>query len=97
VSQDAARVIAVNLTGTVRGTEFAIKHATRGLTARAQGAGLLVVNTSSTNGLVPADCDLAPVYVATKFGIVGLTRYVKTNARAHEACTMLKCLPTQVA
>jgi short-subunit dehydrogenase len=37
--------------------------------------------TSSTNGLVPADADFAPVYVATKFGINGFVHAMAPIAR----------------
>jgi 3-oxoacyl-[acyl-carrier protein] reductase len=61
---DAEDVIAVNLVGAIRGTEWVIKHATNGLTTPvSRPNGLLVVSTASTNGLIPADPDMAPVYV----------------------------------
>ena len=70
---DADRVVGVNLMGAIHGCEMAIKAATRSLSQPADPP-LSVVITASTNGLVPADSDLAPVYVATKFGLVGLVR-----------------------
>ena len=76
---DSAAQVNVNLLGTIRGTEMAIKFATAGLTRRADPP-LLIVCTASSNGLVPADSDLAPVYVATKFGIVGLVRSLRPLA-----------------
>lgn len=73
----AERIVAVNLLGAIRGAEMAIKQATASLTRRAE---LDVIITASTNGLVPADSDLAPVYVATKFGIVGFVRSLQPLA-----------------
>jgi NAD(P)-dependent dehydrogenase (short-subunit alcohol dehydrogenase family) len=70
--------VQVNLLGSMYGTEMAIKAATNDLTRPCSASqGLLVVCTASTNGLIPADCDLAPIYVATKFGIVGFVRSLK--------------------
>lgn len=52
---------------------------------------LLVVCTASSNGLVPADSDIAPVYVASKFGLVGFVRSLKPlfkryNVRVNAIC-----------
>ena len=49
-----------NLLGALRGVEMALKHATRSLTRRAPRPVLIAV-TSSSNGIVPADSDFAPV------------------------------------
>lgn len=76
---DLEKQINVNLVGTIRGTEMAIKSATLALTQRAEKP-LLVACTASSNGLIPADSDLASVYVSTKFGIVGLVRSLKPLA-----------------
>jgi NAD(P)-dependent dehydrogenase (short-subunit alcohol dehydrogenase family) len=76
---DAARQVNVNLLGAILGTEMAVKHSTAALSRRA-ALPLCVVVTASSNGIVPADCDLAPVYVATKHGIVGLVRSLRPLA-----------------
>jgi NAD(P)-dependent dehydrogenase (short-subunit alcohol dehydrogenase family) len=73
----AERIVGINLLGAIRGAEMAIKQATASLTKRAD---LDVIVTASTNGLVPADSDLAPVYVATKFGIIGFVRSLQPLA-----------------
>lgn len=87
----ADRVVQTNLMGAIYGAEMAIKLATNGLKDKAMCAPssssgpdiateLNVVITASTNGLVPADSDLAPVYVATKFALVGLVRSLQPLA-----------------
>jgi 15-hydroxyprostaglandin dehydrogenase (NAD) len=72
---EAERQVQVNLMGAIHGVEMAIKAATGGFQHPASSPhGLNVIVTSSTNGIVPADSDLAPIYVATKFALVGLVR-----------------------
>jgi NAD(P)-dependent dehydrogenase (short-subunit alcohol dehydrogenase family) len=70
---DIEKQVAVNLIACIRGTEMAIYDATEGLTKKASPQ-LDIVCTASSNGLIPADSDCAPVYCATKFGIVGFCR-----------------------
>ena len=75
---EAERQIQVNLIGAIHGVEMAIKVATDGFQHPAPSPnGLNVIVTASTNGIVPADSDLAPIYVATKFALVGLVRSLK--------------------
>lgn len=67
----AERQVQSNLMGAIYGVEMAIKA---GTSALKQPYICNVIVTASTNGIVPADSDLAPVYVATKFALVGLVR-----------------------
>lgn len=76
---DAERQVAVNLVGAIRGVEMAVKAATGAFAHPAEPA-LCVVVTASSNGLIPADSDLAPVYVETKFALVGLVRSLRPLA-----------------
>lgn len=76
---DSERQVSVNLLGAIRGVEMAIKSATAALTRRAEPP-LCIVVTASSNGLVPADSDLAPVYIATKFALVGFVRSLRPLA-----------------
>lgn len=76
---ETERQVSINLVGAIRGVEMAIKAATGALTHRAAPS-LAVIVTTSSNGLVPADSDLAPVYVATKFALVGLVRSLRPLA-----------------
>jgi 3-oxoacyl-[acyl-carrier protein] reductase len=87
---DIDRQIQVNLMGAIRGTELAIKSSTQSLTKMASKP-VLIVCTASTNGLIPADADMAPVYVASKFAIVGFVRSLKPialryNVRVNAIC-----------
>ena len=68
----AERQVQSNLMGAIYGVEMAIKAGTSAL--KQPSSSLNVIVTASTNGIVPADSDLAPVYVATKFALVGLVR-----------------------
>lgn len=78
---EAARQVQVNLMGAINGVEMAIKVATDGFQHPAPSpVGLNVIVTASTNGIVPADSDLAPIYIATKFALVGLVRSLKPLA-----------------
>ena len=83
--------------GAIQGTEMAIKSATHNLTTPVNPS-LLVICTASTNGLVPADSDMAPVYVASKFGIVGFVRSLKIlscrfNVRVNAICPVTVLTP----
>lgn len=69
-------IINTNLLGVIRGTELSIKLATEKL-AHPAPKPMLIAITSSSNGIVPADSDFAPVYVATKFGINGFIYSMK--------------------
>ena len=76
----AERQVQTNLMGAIYGIEMAIKSATSALKQQSSTSSpssstcLNVIVTASTNGIVPADSDLAPVYVATKFALIGLVR-----------------------
>jgi len=70
------QVVNTNLTAVLTTTEMAIRMVTDSLKHPSEKP-FLIVNTASTSGLVPADPDLHPVYVATKFGIVGFVRSLK--------------------
>lgn len=87
---DVDRQIQVNLMGAIRGTELAIKSCTQSLSKEASKS-TLVVCTASTNGVIPADSDMAPIYVASKFAIVGFVRSLKPlasryNVRVNAIC-----------
>lgn len=60
------RMIDINLTAMIDGTRIAVRD------LRAAGAGGVVINTASMGGLLPMPT--APVYAATKAGIVNFSR-----------------------
>lgn len=66
--QDPQKVIEVNLMGPIFGCLTAIKH----MGKSNGGKGGIVINTASIAGFLPIP-DI-PVYVASKHGVVGLTR-----------------------
>ena len=80
--EDWNRVLALNLTGVFLG----LKHEIPALVAQGGGA---IVNTSSGAGLVGFAG--LPAYVASKHGVIGLTRaaaleYVKAGVRINAVC-----------
>ena len=80
--EDWNRVLALNLTGVFLG----LKHEIPAMVARGGGA---IVNTSSGAGLVGFAG--LPAYVASKHGVLGLTRaaaleYVKAGVRINAVC-----------
>jgi len=80
--EDWNRVLALNLTGVFLG----LKHEIPAMVARGGGA---IVNTSSGAGLVGFAG--LPAYVASKHGVIGLTRaaaleYVKAGVRINAVC-----------
>ena len=87
---DMEKQIQVNLMGTIRGVEMVIHSSTAALT-RPSTRPQVIVCTASTNGIVPADSDMAPIYVASKFAIVGFVRSLKFlatryNVRVNAVC-----------
>ncbi|XP_046629100.1 uncharacterized protein LOC124309478 [Neodiprion virginianus] len=79
--------ININLTAVVRGTILGLQH----MGKDKGGKGGVIVNTSSIYGLDPEPW--LPVYVATKHGVVGLSRsfgspyhYEKTGVRVMTIC-----------
>lgn len=67
VAEEVERCVGINLTAVIQGTRLAVR-AMRESKVR-DG---VVVNISSMSGVIPFTLD--PVYTATKFGVVGLTR-----------------------
>ncbi|XP_046565187.1 15-hydroxyprostaglandin dehydrogenase [NAD(+)]-like [Haliotis rubra] len=70
---DIDKMLMVNLGGTIRGSNLAIKH----MRKDEGGEGGVVVNVSSITGLEPIFT--VPAYTATKTGVVGFTRSWATN------------------
>ncbi|GFY66817.1 15-hydroxyprostaglandin dehydrogenase [Trichonephila inaurata madagascariensis] len=62
------KVMDINLVGTIYGCRVALKY----MGKSSGGSGGFVINTASIAGILPASA--LPVYVASKHGVVGLTR-----------------------
>ncbi|KAF4098142.1 15-hydroxyprostaglandin dehydrogenase [NAD(+)] [Onychostoma macrolepis] len=62
------KTIAINLGGVVRGTYLALEH----MKKENGGNGGVIINVSSMAGLGPLP--IAPIYTATKHGVVGFSR-----------------------
>ncbi|MEO9175924.1 MAG: SDR family NAD(P)-dependent oxidoreductase [Gaiellales bacterium] len=80
------RVLSVNLDGTFHVCRAAIPH------LRGAGGGV-IVNVSSQFGIV--GCIASPAYVATKAGVIGLTKAMAVD-HAHEAIRVLCIAPGPV-
>jgi NAD(P)-dependent dehydrogenase (short-subunit alcohol dehydrogenase family) len=95
---DAQRQVQVNLVGAILGVEMAVKHATASLTRRAEPP-LAIVVTASSNGLVPADSDLAPVCeqhcarAHAQADVVLISSTLPSLLRAHACRNALARLP----
>ena len=76
------RVIAINLSGTFYGCKRALAE------MRPAGRGR-IINVASTAGLVGDGG--GPAYVASKHGVVGLTRRLATAYAAHGVCVNAVC------
>jgi len=74
--KDIERIINVNLTSVIKNTELCVRWATDSF-KRKPLKPFQIVYTSSICGLVSPESDVLPPYIASKFGIVGLTRALK--------------------
>ncbi|OXU22678.1 hypothetical protein TSAR_001143 [Trichomalopsis sarcophagae] len=70
---DTARLLDVNVKGTILGNLIAIEH----MGKHKGGRGGVVVNVASVIGLL--NCHVLPVYSASKHAIVSFTRSMKSN------------------
>ena len=77
--EKSEEIIQTNLLHAINGTEMLLKDVTKGLATPA-GKDVLVAITTSTNGIIPADSDFAPVYVASKFALNGFVYAMKPFA-----------------
>lgn len=80
-SADHARLIAVNLTGVINGSQAAVRH------MLAHGGKGLVINFASIAGRVPMA--FAASYTATKFGVAGFTEALRDEL--HGRCEIEVC------
>ncbi len=65
-SDEWEKVLAINLTAVIRGTQLAVQH------LRRQGGGGVIINTASMGGLVPMPT--GSVYAASKAGVIHFSR-----------------------
>ncbi|KAF7696604.1 15-hydroxyprostaglandin dehydrogenase [NAD(+)] [Silurus meridionalis] len=70
------KTVSINLSGVVRGTYLALDH----MKKQNGGNGGIIINVASLAGLGPLPS--APVYTATKFGVVGFTRALSMASQA---------------
>ncbi|KAK7503537.1 hypothetical protein BaRGS_00005076 [Batillaria attramentaria] len=85
--RDYIRMVNINLTGVITGTNLAIQAMSR----ENGGHGGLVLNVSSTAGLTPR-AYFEPAYSGTKFGVVGFTRSWSFNPHAQKMGIRFACL-----
>uniref|UniRef100_A0A6B2LBN1 Uncharacterized protein n=1 Tax=Arcella intermedia TaxID=1963864 RepID=A0A6B2LBN1_9EUKA len=74
--QNLERTYQVNLVATTKNTEWFIKYATGNLRHPSRVPRNIII-TAGSSGLIPIDSELAPAFVASKFGLVGLVRSLK--------------------
>ncbi|XP_062309454.1 15-hydroxyprostaglandin dehydrogenase [NAD(+)] [Osmerus eperlanus] len=74
--RDWEKTVAVNLCGVVRGTYLALEH----MKKTSGGHGGVIVNVASMAGLGPMVS--APIYTATKHGVVGFSRAIAGASEA---------------
>ena len=65
-SDEWEKLLAINLTAVMRGTQLAVQH------LRRQGGGGVIINTASMGGLVPMPT--GPAYAASKAGVIHFSR-----------------------
>ncbi|XP_053096144.1 15-hydroxyprostaglandin dehydrogenase [NAD(+)] isoform X1 [Pangasianodon hypophthalmus] len=70
------KTVSINLSGVVRGTYLALDH----MKKQNGGNGGVIINTASLAGLGPLPS--APIYTATKYGVVGFTRALSVASQA---------------
>ncbi|XP_052102191.1 15-hydroxyprostaglandin dehydrogenase [NAD(+)]-like isoform X2 [Mytilus californianus] len=80
------KTMMVNSIGVIEGTQLATHY----LSKQSGGQGGVVVNISSTGGLTPVF--YMPIYVASKYSIVGYTRSVAQNPANKERGMRYTCL-----
>lgn len=73
LEDNVRKTMMVNVIGVIEGTQLATKY----MNKKAGGNGGVVVNVASTAGLTPVF--VSPVYVASKYSVVGYTRSVAQN------------------
>ncbi|KAJ3107312.1 hypothetical protein HDU97_004451 [Phlyctochytrium planicorne] len=82
-----SKVLDVNLTAVIHGTELAINQM---LTQSPKGSGGVIVNTASISGLVALGP--IPVYSASKHGVVGVTRALGATPELRQLGIRVNCV-----